>query len=58
MHVEAYPDRWFRETYVPLIDKGRQLIADMIHAELQDVVLVENVSSAINSILRSYPFNV
>ena len=56
--TEAHPDRWFRETYYGLIDKSRESISSLINGDVSDIVLVENVSSAVNSILRSFPFQV
>lgn len=50
---ESYPDRWFRISYYNYIDIARQYIATFISALLDDVVLVENASSAVNSILRT-----
>jgi selenocysteine lyase/cysteine desulfurase len=53
---EAFPDLWFRESYYPYQDTSRALIAKLINANIDDVVLVENASYAVNSVLRSFPF--
>jgi hypothetical protein len=53
---EAHPDRWFRKTYYELIDKSRERLAAFVNSPLKDLVLVENASSAVNSVLRSHPF--
>ena len=53
LEQEAYPDTWFRKSYYDYIDKSRELVAGLIHARVDDVVLVENASNAVNSILRS-----
>ena len=50
---EAYPDEWFRNEYFSYIDHSRKALADYLHANVDDVVLVENASSAVNSIVRS-----
>ena len=50
---ESYPDRWFRKQYYDALEVSRQLISDFVGAQSSDVVLVENASSAVNSILRS-----
>lgn len=50
---ESYPDRWFRRQYYDALGVSRQLISDFVGAQSKDVVLVENASSAVNSILRS-----
>jgi hercynylcysteine S-oxide lyase len=55
---ESCPEVWFRETYYRYIDISRQQVAALINARVEDVVLVENASYAVNSILRSFPFKV
>ncbi|RYH20139.1 hypothetical protein EON65_24435 [archaeon] len=56
--VESFPDLWFRDTMYRLEDRSRELVAELIHADKEDVVMVENASYAINSVLRSFPFQV
>lgn len=53
LEQESYPDTWFRVNYYTYIEQARDVIANLIHASVDDVVLVENASSAVNSILRS-----
>jgi selenocysteine lyase/cysteine desulfurase len=53
---ESCPETWFRQTYFPYVNKSRKLVADLIHGCVEDVVLVENASTAVNAILRSFPF--
>ena len=53
LEAELYPDKWFRKTYYDKIDIARQEIAGLIKADVRDIVLVENASSAVNAILRS-----
>jgi isopenicillin-N epimerase len=48
---ERNPDRWMGE-YRPLVAESRGLIADMIHADAADVVMLENASAGVNTILR------
>ncbi len=55
---ESCPENWFRVTYFKYINESRALIADLIKSPLENVVLVENASYAVNSVLRSYPFEV
>ena len=50
--AEQRPDKWFRETFYELQKKARSMVAKMMHANEDDLVLVENASTAINSILR------
>eukprot|EP01031_Cornospumella_fuschlensis_P038784 gene38784-47163_t len=54
--VESFPDLWFRDTMYKLEDRSRELVAELIKADKEDVVMVENASYAINSVLRSFPF--
>lgn len=53
---EAHPDRWFRKTYYEFIAASRARLAALVNAPLEDLVLIENASAAVNSVLRSYPF--
>jgi len=53
---EAQPDTWFRKRYYELLGASRAKIARYIKANESDVVLVENASSAVNSVLRSMNF--
>uniref|UniRef100_A0A7S1YTA7 Aminotransferase class V domain-containing protein n=1 Tax=Trieres chinensis TaxID=1514140 RepID=A0A7S1YTA7_TRICV len=53
---ESRPDAWFRKEYYRRLDDARGRIASYVGASEDDVVLVENASSAVNSVLRSMPF--
>jgi hercynylcysteine S-oxide lyase len=55
---EGSSEIWFRKTYYDYIDESRKQVAKLIKANVDEVVLVENASYAINSILRSWPFKV
>lgn len=55
---ESFPEMWFREGIYKVISCSRQAIADLVNANVEEIVLVENASYAVNSILRSYPFKV
>lgn len=56
LEQEAYPDTWFRQKMYEKMNASRAKIAQFIRANVSDVVLVENASSAVNSILRSMQF--
>jgi selenocysteine lyase/cysteine desulfurase len=56
LEQESFPDTWFRQSYYDYINSTRAALAQLIHADTDDVVLVENASSAVNSILRSLGF--
>lgn len=53
---ELRPDPWFRVGY-RLVTRGvRATWSQYVNAAEEDLVLVENTSSGINSILRTFPF--
>jgi len=54
--AEEHLDKWFRVTYYKYQDQAREAVASLINAQVEDVVLVENASTAINAILRSLPW--
>lgn len=47
---ESCPDMWFRESYYQYIDKSRIEVSRLINANVDDAVLIENASSAVNSL--------
>ena len=56
---ESCPELWFRGVYESYVDTSLRAIAPFIGAsELGDVVMVENASYAVNSVLRSFSFTV
>lgn len=50
---ESHPDTWFRVSYFNYIDAARFALSNLVHALADDLVLVENASAAVNSILRT-----
>ena len=42
--VEACPDRWFRQTVYPELDRARTELAAYVNADPTDLVFVENAS--------------
>jgi selenocysteine lyase/cysteine desulfurase len=61
-HVEMNPDAWIghhgpEKSYRPLMNEAKDLIAAELHIpNVDDIVLVENASSGINAVLRSFPW--
>lgn len=54
LEQEAYPDTWFRVNYFTYVNQSREMLAKYVNASsVDDLVLVENASAAMNSILRS-----
>lgn len=58
LEEESFPDEWFRERYLLLKEESRRLLASLIRSDLEEIVLVENASYAVNSVLRSFAFQV
>jgi selenocysteine lyase/cysteine desulfurase len=54
--AESKPDPWYRGGYQNVTRAIREVLADYINANSSDVVLTENTSTAVNSLLRSFPF--
>ena len=61
-HVETNPDAWIghhgpEKSYRPLMNEAKELIAKELHIPaVNDIVLVENASSGINAVMRSFPW--
>ena len=58
LEQESHPDTWFRVSYYDYVDTSRKMLASLINAIVDDIVLVENASAAVNSVLRSLGFKV
>ena len=56
LQQEAHPDHFFRKSIYYLVERSRRRLANLVNAPVSDLVLVENASDAVNSLLRSYPF--
>lgn len=57
LQQEQQPDTWMRVHYRQLLNGTREKIANYVNADSPDnIVLVESASTAVNSILRSYPW--
>ena len=54
--IEAHPDETLRFIVPPEMDRVRQHVADVVHCRRQDVVLVQNATTATNAVLRSLAF--
>jgi hypothetical protein len=52
--AEARPDDWFRRDYKDVLAGVRTRVAAMLDADDDDVTFVENASSAMNAVFRSY----
>ncbi|ORZ12646.1 pyridoxal phosphate-dependent transferase [Absidia repens] len=54
--AEAFPDRWNRLEMYPELRKCRELLANFLHCDADELVFSPNASSAASTILRSFPF--
>lgn len=54
LEQESRPDKWFRITYYEYIKHSRIKLSELINCSMTDIVLVENASSAVNSIVRTF----
>ncbi|OBZ84790.1 hypothetical protein A0J61_07158 [Choanephora cucurbitarum] len=55
MKAEASPDRWLKREVFPLIDRNKAAIAELIHADPNELVFVFNAMTGINTVARSLP---
>jgi len=54
MQCESRPDKWFRQDYFVCVDSARTMLAKYVNApSVDDLVMVENASGAVNSVMRS-----
>ncbi|XP_055872885.1 uncharacterized protein LOC106079294 isoform X1 [Biomphalaria glabrata] len=53
---EKHPDFWFRLNCKQYVDQSRQTVADFIGADVENVMLVCNSTTALNTALKSFPF--
>ncbi|PCH42559.1 PLP-dependent transferase [Wolfiporia cocos MD-104 SS10] len=53
MLSERNPDLFHRILYLPMLNKARERVADLIGADCDEVVLIPNATHGINTILRN-----
>lgn len=53
MKSEVNPDRWLRRDMFPEIEKNQKTLANLVHADPQELVFVFNAMTGINTIARS-----
>ncbi|TFK94025.1 PLP-dependent transferase [Polyporus arcularius HHB13444] len=52
--IESCPDVFHRLLYQDKLIKSRELLAKFVHAETDEIVLVGNATSALNTVLRNF----
>jgi selenocysteine lyase/cysteine desulfurase len=55
--LEANPDRFIRYEFPSLLDKSRELLADMVNVDPDELVLVPNATGGVNTILRNLKYD-
>lgn len=58
LRVNTFPAKWFRHDYKVEMIKVRKIIANLIKASPDDVVMVQNIHSGMNAVFRSMKFQV
>ncbi|KAL0074184.1 pyridoxal phosphate-dependent transferase [Phycomyces blakesleeanus] len=53
---EEQPDRWFRLEFAAVVKQNLERIASLLHCDSNDIVYVQNASTAASTVLRSLPF--
>jgi len=54
--IMEFPDEFFRYDLYDESEKCRKLVAGLVKCDYRNLVLVPNATTAVNSVLRSYPF--
>ncbi|THH33200.1 hypothetical protein EUX98_g987 [Antrodiella citrinella] len=53
LQAERNPDQFHRRTYMLLLVESRRLVAELVGAKLDEVVLVPNATHGLNTVLRN-----
>lgn len=51
--TEACPDKFLRYQCVDLLDKARERVSQLVHAPVDECVIVQNATTGLNTILRN-----
>lgn len=51
-----FPDEFYRHDLYKESKVARQAVADLVNCDVDDLVLVNNATTAVNAVLRSFPF--
>lgn len=54
--TESCPDKFLRYQYVDLLDKSRERLAQLVNAPVDEVVIVQNATTGINTVLRNLTY--
>jgi selenocysteine lyase/cysteine desulfurase len=57
LQVEANPDNFFRYEVPALLDRSRELLAELVHVDdVDELVLVPNATTGVNTVLRNLTY--
>ncbi|KAG9303972.1 hypothetical protein G9A89_005882 [Geosiphon pyriformis] len=56
--AEAAPDKWFRRDLALELSKARAEVAQFVNTDTNEIVFVQNTTTAINSVLKSLRYEV
>lgn len=51
--AEARPDKWIRYDYPDLIDTSRQALADYLNVPVEEIVMIHNATTGVNTVLSN-----
>lgn len=54
--TESCPDKFLRYQYVDLLDNSRERLAQLVNAPLDEVVIIENATTGLNTVLRNLTY--
>lgn len=57
VEIEANPDAFHRIIYGPILIEVRRKLAQLIGANVDECVLVQNATMGVNTILRNFEWN-
>ncbi|CAG8491600.1 12800_t:CDS:2 [Ambispora leptoticha] len=54
--AESAPDKWLRQDLALELDKARTQVAAFVNADINEIVFVQNTTTAINAVLKSLSY--
>lgn len=54
--IESHPDIWFRHSVFDYLRSATEKVANFMGVEAKDTFLLQNVTKATNTVLKSFPF--